>query len=143
MQSGAKAASQAKEKCADRTTMYKLALTTLFLLLLHVSTFAQRQPTFSGAVCYSINDILEVIERAAKPYSASFKAFWDAKKASGKCLFNLTEGGQDPRFHIEDANVAERAYKMEGKTFQAIIVRGRLGSEKSGRVAYSFLQFSN
>lgn len=123
--------------------MYKLVLTTLFLLLPHVSTLAQRQPTFSGAVCYSLDDILEVIEQAAKPYSASFKAFWDAKKTNGKCLFNLTENGQNPRFHIEDANVAERAYKMEGKTFQAIIVRGRLGSERNGRVAYSFLQFSN
>lgn len=104
---------------------------------------AQRQPSFSGTICYSLDDMLEVIERASKPYSDDFKRYWDGMKAAGRCLFNLTDRGQNPAFHIEDTNVTEREYRMSGKTFHAIVVRGRIGQPGTGRIAYSFLQFGN
>jgi hypothetical protein len=94
---------------------------------------AQRQSIASGAVCYTLEDILEVIGEASNPDSAAFKRYWDAKKATGTCFFNLTNNGQNPVFHVEDTNVAEREARMGGKTFRAIVVRGKIGSKTSGR----------
>lgn len=110
--------------------------------LLHCSpSFAQRQPIFGGAVCYALDDLQETIDKAASLSPPAFKAYWDAKKATGKCLFVAPENAPTG-FTIDDANVSEKEYKTNGKSFRAIVVRGRVGSV-SGPIGFSFLQFEN
>jgi hypothetical protein len=108
-------------------------------LLLTSPSFGQRQPIFGGAVCYSLNDLQETIDKAASLPPQAFKAYWDTKKATGKCLFVAPEDAPSG-FQIEDANVSEKEYETNGKSFRAIVVRGRVGSV-TGPIGFSFLQF--
>jgi len=116
-----------------------LAITLLFSSLLAAPrAVAQVQPIFCGVMCYSLEDVREVIQRMqAIAADDARKAYWDAKKASGRCFFiQPAEPSRTPQFHVEDSNVGE----VDGPDNTLLMfVRGRIGG-RTDPMAYSCLQ---